>query len=629
MHNMNRTDNNTSLTSQQRSFYNTLAQFYETIDELETSKFDMTGKPKGKEGELNNLAPRDEFEYFDAAHAGVTLGSLNDQRREGSCTDTVVVTGSIEHHCHRSVLVANSNYFKAMFTSSMKEEHEGRVEIKEVESDVVSALLDFSYTGRLHITKGNAQSLLEAAALLQFDKVLEPCYTFMERNMDSYNCLGMNNVAESIGCQHLQETSKMFSLKNFADVAKGEEVVLLEKDDLVRYLSSDNLNARREEVVFLVGMRWLKHDLGNRRQYIHEVLSTVRFRFIRPNFLLDHVDTDDLVQNSSKCESMVEEFKRYHMLHLDWHDFAPNPQYKPRRCLASEVVVIVGGGERGGKQMWKNSDRVIAYNPVTKTSVKLLSLPSRPVMPSVVALRNDIYITGGKVDDVISNEVWKFESKVNLWMKMAPMKHRRYAHGSGVLDATIYVVGSKEDEYKSAQGEGSEESSVLRTVEKYDSYINRWEDSAPLAKPVSSAAVIGYKRRLYVIGGNGSCKLIQRFTPRSNQWDIVESSMVSNRCAPAVVLGGLIYVLGGGSRRVVVYDPETEKVSRVADMKFRRGFHGGAVVEGKIYVTGGVATGDTAAHDTIECYDPKTDTWSISGKMIGPLSMHGCVSICR
>eukprot|EP00058_Branchiostoma_floridae_P017616 XP_002603105.1 hypothetical protein BRAFLDRAFT_63261 [Branchiostoma floridae] len=233
-------------------------------------------------------------------------------------------------------------------------------------------------------------------------------------------------------------------------------------------------------------------------------------------------------------------------------------------------------------------------------------------MPSVVALRNDIYVTGGKLDDVVSNEVWKFESKVNLWMKMAPMKH-----------------GSKEDESKNTQAEGSGESAVLRTVEKYDAYINRWEDSAPLAKPASSAAVIGYKRRLYVIGGNSSCKMIQRFTPRSSQWDIMESSLVINRCAPAVILGGLIYVLGGGSRRVVVYDPETEKVSRVCDMTFRRGFHGAAVVEGKIYVTGGVATGDTAAHDTIECYDPKTDTWSISGKMTGPLSMHGCVSICR
>ncbi|XP_078658879.1 kelch-like protein 24 [Branchiostoma floridae x Branchiostoma belcheri] len=628
---MNRTDKGTSLTGHDRIFYNTLAHFYETLDELETPADNMTGKPNGQEGEMKKLAPRDEFEYHDASHAGAILGSLNDQRREGTCTDTVVVTGPVEHHCHRSVLVANSNYFKAMFTSSMREEHEGRVEIKEVECDVVSALLDFSYTGRLHITKANVQSLLEAASLLQFDKVLEPCYTFMERNMDSYNCLGINNVAESIGCQHLQETSKTFSLENFAEVAKGEEITLLEKDDLVRYLSSDNLNARREELVFLVSMRWLKHDLDNRRQYIQEILSTVRFRFIRPNFLLDHVDTEDLVQKSSKCESMVEEFKRYHMLHLDWHDFAPNPQYKPRRCLASELVVIVGGGERSGKQMWKNSDRVIAYNPLTKKSVGLLSLPCRPVMPSIVALRNDIYVTGGKIDDVVSNEVWKFESKVNLWMKMAPMKYRRYAHGSGVLDATIYVVGSKEDESKtkSTQGEGNGDMSALRTVEKYDAYINRWEESTPLAKPVSSAAVIGYKRRLYVIGGNGSCKLIQRFTPRSNQWDIMESSMVSNRCAPAVVLGGLIYVLGGGSKRVVVYDPETEKVSRVSDMKFRRGFHGAAVVEGKIYVTGGVATGDTAAHDTIECYNPSTDTWSISGKMMGPLSMHGCVSICR
>ena len=93
----------------------------------------------------------------------------------------------------------------------------------------------------------------------------------------------------------------------------------------------------------------------------------------------------------------------------------------------------------------------------------------------------------------------------------------------------------------------------------------------------------------------------------------------------ATVVDGKIYVLGGeitGSDgkfvptdRVDVYDPAADSWQQMAAMPTARSSHAAAVLDGKIYVTGGNLNGHRPGvvleySDALEAYDPVTNTWT-------------------
>jgi N-acetylneuraminic acid mutarotase len=85
----------------------------------------------------------------------------------------------------------------------------------------------------------------------------------------------------------------------------------------------------------------------------------------------------------------------------------------------------------------------------------------------------------------------------------------------------------------------------------------------------------------------------------------------------ASVVDGKIYVFGGvgGSEKVEMYDPETDTWAQKSDIPTPRNFLATSVVDGKIYVMGGNQDlwGDPLA--TVEVYDPETDTWESKAEM--------------
>ena len=82
-------------------------------------------------------------------------------------TDVCVTVDDQKFFCHRAVLAATSCYFHAMFTTSLAESRQSDIELHEVDAQSVSALIDYAYTGRAHITQFNVQNLMIAASLFQ------------------------------------------------------------------------------------------------------------------------------------------------------------------------------------------------------------------------------------------------------------------------------------------------------------------------------------------------------------------------------------------------------------------------------------------------------------------------------
>ncbi len=111
---------------------------------------------------------RDEWTFRGDNHPARLLSNLNDLRRRGVFCDVVIRAGERDREfpVHKCVLSAVSEYFRAMFTSSLCESTQDVVTLNGISPSVLELLFGYAYTAEVKITKNNVQNLLAAANLL-------------------------------------------------------------------------------------------------------------------------------------------------------------------------------------------------------------------------------------------------------------------------------------------------------------------------------------------------------------------------------------------------------------------------------------------------------------------------------
>ncbi|XP_040589602.1 kelch-like protein 24 [Mesocricetus auratus] len=555
-------------------------------------------------------------EYFNfssgSSHAENVLQLFNNFRDSQLFTDVIISVEGQEFPCHRAVLSACSSYFRAMFCNDHRESKERLIEINGIRAEAMECFLEYVYTGHVQITADNVQSLFEASSLFQMDILCDVCTNFLEEQLDPCNCLGIQRFADRHSLRMLFAKCHTFALQAFEDVYQHEEFLELGKDELIDYICNDELVVTKEELVFEAVMRWVRGAAEHRRLLLHELLAHVRLPLLNPNYFIHTVEVDHLIQNSPKCHQLLHEARRYHILGNE----LISPRTRPRRSTGySEVIVVVGGCERPGEF---NLPYTECYDPVTGEWKSLAKLPEFTKSEyAVCALKNNILVSGGRIN---SRDVWIYNSKLNIWVRVAPLNKGRWRHKMAVLLGKVYVVGGYDGQTR------------LRSVEYYDSFSNRWTEVAPLKEAVSSPAVTSCVGKLFVIGGrrdaNTCCNKVQVYDPEINSWLLCAAIPVIKRSITAVSLNNLIYVAGGLTKAMYCYDPVEDYWMHVQNTFYRQENCGMSVCNGKIYILGGRRENGDAT-DTVLCYDPETSIISRVAAMPRPVSYHGCVTIHR
>ncbi|XP_062384016.1 kelch-like protein 6 [Sardina pilchardus] len=573
-------------------------------------------------GMLENSTQEDQDNgrlSFDDAGLPVQLQSgLETLRSESSLTDVTLRVQGVDFPCHRVVLAAASQYFKAMFCSDLREKHEDKISIKGLDAETMEILVNYTYTSKALITQHNVQKILEAASLFQFTRMVEACASFLAEALHPDNCVGILHLADAHSLTSLKARVQSYILQRFTLVVAHEEFLELPEDVLVSLLQRDDLAVSEEEHVFEVTMRWVRAREADRAPSLPRVLKHVRLPLLDPCFFVDMVEGDPLVRKCEGLFSLLQEARAYHLSGSE----VISERTKPRmQEFQSEVFMIIGGCTKDEKFV----SEVTCLDPLRRSRLEVAKLPmtemetetdnKKWVEFACITFRNEVYLTGGKETQ---HEAWKYNASLNKWIQIEYMTHGRWRHKMAVVGGKVYVLG------------GFDGIQRLKSVEAYDPFHNSWSEATPLSLCVSSFSAASYEKCIYVIGGGPNGKLatdsMQCFDSKTNEWTLKSPMPVEAKCTNAVTFKDYIYVVGGAMKALYAYSPQEDAWSLMTTLTCERASCGIAACNNKLFITGG-RDDKNEVIATVLCWDPQAQRLTEECVLPRGVSHHGSVTL--
>lgn len=221
------------------------------------------------------------------------------------------------------------------------------------------------------------------------------------------------------------------------------------------------------------------------------------------------------------------------------------------------------------------------------------------------------------------------------WARTDPMAQATWATASVLLhDGRVMVVGG-------ATGESSFD--AVSTAAIFDPTSGRWTLVTDMLQPRAYAmAVTLADGSVLVAGGSRNGQPLdtaERYYPDAGTWVAAGRLNLPRTQGTLTLLGdGRVLAAGGGiegtpgwtsTASAEIFDPRTGAWSIAAPMSVQRARHTATVLrDGEVLVTGGATTyhGETGSvTDTVEIYNPRSDSWRIAAPMSHPRYVHGAV----
>eukprot|EP00964_Phaeocystis_antarctica_P149956 scaffold117233_cov69-Phaeocystis_antarctica.AAC.1 len=503
---------------------------------------------------------------------------------ESRFTDIAVCAEGVECKAHRLVLASSSGYFRSLFDSGMSDAADTVHSLEGMRAPVLKAVLAFVYEGSCEIEESQLTDLLDASARLMVEPLKAACAATMAAQLSPDSALEVWRIAEAFSLLALEKAAVESALGGFEELppqlASGSQVLAL--------VQEERLVAKNEEAVFMWIARWWEAAERPEAELM-AVLMHVRFATMAEGFLRDTVRA---------WPALLSE--------------------EGQGVLQTSLTPGVGGVQ---------PLRRLGFGP------------------------RRVYLMGEGEAEAVST-VWAYDPALDSWCEVASMAAKRFGHAAAALDGKLYVMGvMTEFQFQDAPAQMTE-------PQVYDPEADDWQPLPNMPTDRDRLAVAAVGGKVYAIGGCigecVTCDAVEAYDPLSGAWTRVASLSVARGGHTATVVEGKIYVLGGttyddptygeesergigeqSSDRVDMYDPANDSWQQMAAMPTARGSHAAAVLDGKIYVSGGKCRRESTAaeelaylddmfdlSDALEAYDPVADTWTVLASLSQAREQH-------
>lgn len=557
-----------------------------------------------------------KFDFSTEQYTVQFMNNLLCLRNNSRFCDVKIVVQNKVFNAHRIVLSSSSKYFYAMFNNELIENEKDTVELHSISSCIFNILLDFMYTGKIQITRCNAQELIVAADMLMLMHLIDACVEFFKKELDVTNSVGIYRFADQHGLTDLAKEALKFIQDNFPHISLEEEFLELPKKYITDLLSSEYLHVENEVQVFQSAMRWIYYKVDERRSFISEILCNIRLSLLAKSVIEQAIleCSDESIKLNLRSVWKDLFFKK--------DSLSPPLVAQPRLCAKRNIFVI--GGSKSVRSSYGILKTIEKFDTFKKSWTEVSPMAIRRIMPGVTTLNGKIFVVGGEQESKILANGECYNPISDMWNKIDSMVIPRCEFGLVTLYGYLYAVGG----YVGQNIDGS--------IERYDPVLNKWMMLPhKLPESVLGMGIVSYDGLIYIVGGcNGQrhSSLIS-FNPVTGEWETLAPMLVPRSHMGVAVLDSHLYVVGGTSKyslySVEKYSFCKNKWYKVPQMAVKRCGPAVVAVDGLLYVIGGNQPQDSGwiSVSSVEQFDPVTETWKESPPLLDSRSEAGVIVV--
>jgi kelch-like protein 10 len=472
----------------------------------------------------------------------------------------------------------------------------------------MNLILDFVYTGSVDINQKNVCSLLESASYLGILDLVELCCDFLKRMLTLENCIGIMRFA-SYHSSSLNKYARCIVTCKFEILSQqSDEYLELPSEELEAIIGAGELNVKSEEVVWNGVLRWINHDIENRKGNIVELIKKVRLELLDRKFVLENIKDHPHVAGNDECRAIISDaLKSLHSLEMITEkegDISNRGFSRPR--IGHDTLFVFPTSIRS----FHTKDFPI-YDTLRMRWVKVevIEVPpcQRDFRTAVIGF--NIYIIGGSSPRLTPvNSCHCFNTVAKTWCEVSPMQNRRSELTVAVLDGLVYAMG------------GFSGHDYCNTAERYDYRTNQWYMVAPMNEQRGVASATNLNGKIYVVGGFSHGKRhvasAEVYDPEVNQWTYIAEMTYARSCLSCIAYHGYVYAIGGRNDESSMcsgekYNPTTNEWMQISDMPRRRKYLSTAVLGDKIFAIGGYPF-----TKVVDCYNEKSNEWTTERDII-------------
>lgn len=561
-------------------------------------------------------APQDSASTFALLttheYASKILSGLDHLRESGLLCDYTLIAGGLELHVHRVVMVACSDYFRAMLMGDMRESKESSVQLQGITGTGLQAVIDFAYKGWLKVNLETVEEILAAASHLQVSEAVELCARFLDHAVTVENCVDILNITELYSLTKSQAKVRTFILKNFELIADCDEFFKLSCAQLASLLSENSLCVQSEYILFELVLKWIEFEEAERRLNIAALMRNIRLPLLSGEELVEKVSRVEMMTSNDECFKLLVEAKDYHIIvnkqpllqssrthvrsekhrlvichdeNLECLDFEtghhtylkdnPIPLYNPCVCVVDNFMYACGGKYDSNENNDIATARCFRYDPRFDTWFELSAMNEARQDFVIVPFNSSLYAIAGQDENMVMYTVEQFNISNNEWVMCSNIASAIYGHSGALCFKRIYISGGQKFDGHS------------KGFMSYDPVTDVWRDEPPMLTPRSNHNMAEVGGRLYVVGGNVEDSYgfpvpvtsIEMFVPVTGMWVCCEATL-NIREAGAAVLESRIYIVGGingqhyYSDKVLQYKTDTDEIITMEKLSTR--IHGRA-----------------------------------------------------
>lgn len=546
---------------------------------------------------------------FDTERHGQPGEPRRSQRRENRAAglrcrrnenpDIVVLLGATRFPCHRSLLSVHSRYFQEILAANPQTQ---KLELQGVSADAFRALLDYMYSGKLHLTCQNIGKLYVTASILKIARVKKKCARILTKSpYDPKHAVYVYVTARKYGLATVCKRALKLLHHRLEETVTCKPFLDLDVNQVCEVLSGNAVGARGEMVMFLAALHWLNHNYLENEPYVLKVMQCVRFGTmsieellccLHPPLLPGIMEVHEVRAHilAALCYKVAAMYNQQHLF--------PAPQLKPRYfkldgpitlwdlSLFSTIKNPPAAAPAPGCPRYLNdaradilrkalplatqfpaqrepvfhSDPLADYLFRNRAEIPLSPWSDDPyeglgVCASGAHARDPrspvLLVVGGldpdaPGDTAVGTKILRYHVEKNIWEKLDSFPMPRHHHSAVLYGDKLYITGGY-DNYQTARSK-LEPTSICFS---YDLTKKLWQPLPNMARSRAYHAAACFDGTLFVVGGRSSNGEILSSVEalcldERRQWQEMPCRLCRPRMAAgSTQMGGRLWLAGG------------------------------------------------------------------------------------